>query len=85
MQSKQYGSETEDGRSSDESGRRVLGPLRSRTSKKLALDKSAENRDSQRTPDSVSVKEEEKSKRKKLEKFISENVRKAAIVTAEGR
>ena len=54
---------------------------RSRSSKKLALDKLAEYRDSQITP---SV-EEEKDERKKLEKFISENVRKAAIVTAEGR
>ena len=53
----------------------------SRSSKKLALGKLAEYRDSQRNP---SV-DEEKFEKKKLEKFISENVRKAAIVTAEGR
>ena len=53
----------------------------SRSSKKLALGKLSEYRDSQRNP---SV-EEKKVERRKLEKFISENVRKAAIVTAEGR
>ena len=53
----------------------------SRSSKNLALGKLAEYRDSQRKP-SVN---EEKDEKKKLEKFISENVRKAAIVTAEGR
>ena len=54
----------------------------SRSSKNLALDKLTEYRNSQRKP---SVEEVEKTERKKLEKFISENVRKAAIVTAEGR
>ena len=57
------------------------GKPRSRPSKNLALGKLAEYRDSQRTP---SV-EKERGERKKLENFISENVRKAAIVTAEGR
>ena len=56
-------------------------PASSRPSKKLALGKLAEYRDPRGKPSL----EKEKAERKKLDKFIAENVRKAAIVTAEGR
>ena len=53
-------------------------PASSRPSKKLALGKLV-------NPQGKPSLEKEKAERKKLDKFIAENVRKAAIVTAEGR
>ena len=53
-------------------------PASSRPSKKLALGKLVD-------PQGKPSLEKEKAERKKLDKFIAENVRKAAIVTAEGR